>query len=92
MRYAHEEAETRFSATRKLSCGPPAFEGDHPGPLNLAGPHCRDRIQGQTPQNWQEIGIVPDKYDDGLAWMVSSKLRAAWRLGNQANSYPLRRR
>jgi hypothetical protein len=68
VRYAQKQYEMGFFINMTTVLPPSGLVGGPPGPSSVSGGHCRDRIPGETPQNWRDRGIIPDK----VCWVVSS--------------------
>ncbi len=58
MRYAQKQGERGFFTNMRTVLPTSCLLGHHPGSLQVAGAHWRDRIPGETPQNWQDRGII----------------------------------
>jgi hypothetical protein len=60
-----EKGQGGFVINRTSASPSSYLPKDHPGSLQVEGAFWRARIPGQTPQNLQDRGIIPD---DFLLW------------------------
>ena len=63
MRYAQKQGKRGFFTYMTTVLPSSCLVRDHPGSLQVAGARWRDRIPGETPQNRQDRGIIPDGTD-----------------------------
>ena len=58
MRYAQNQRKRGFFINMTTALPPCGLLRHHPGSLQAAGAHWRVRIPEETPQNWQDRGII----------------------------------